>query len=57
MTFKEWLVELNAEARRRNYGSTPLSLRTGTEHWVGYYESGYSPADALDADENRGFSE
>ncbi|MGH1574348.1 hypothetical protein ACRAWG_31465 [Methylobacterium sp. P31] len=57
MTFKEWLKELNAEARRRNYGLIPLSFRTGTRHWGKYYKNGYSPAEALSEDENYGISE
>lgn len=57
MTFKEWLIELNAEAKRRNYGDEPLSLRTGTVLWEKYYQSGYSPAEALTEDENSGMPE
>jgi hypothetical protein len=57
MTFKEWLTELNAEAKRRHYGEEPLSLRTGTGRWEKYYQSGYTPAEALSEDENSGMSE
>jgi hypothetical protein len=49
--FTEWLIELNAEAIRRGYKSQPLVNQGYEEDWRCYFDDGYTPSHALDADE------
>lgn len=54
MDFGDWIAELNAEAVRRGYRS-PHPVSDGCEDdWRLYYDDGYSPKHALDADEMHG---
>jgi hypothetical protein len=49
--FEDWIAELNAEAIRKGYRS-PHPVSDGCEEdWRLYYDDGYSPKDALEADE------
>lgn len=52
--FGAWIEQLNQEARKRGYLAEAFTDATGTECWRSYYQDGFSPADALDADEAAG---
>lgn len=48
LTFKEWLVALDAEAAK--YANIGYVAVTGEDCWRGYYEDGYSREDAYRED-------
>lgn len=53
--FRDWLDELNVVADKRLYADAATMWQdTGADAWAEYYESGYSPADALTEDERAG---
>jgi hypothetical protein len=49
--FNQWLNDLNLEAEKRGYsGASTMWQATGAGAWRGYYDDGFSPADALTDD-------
>ena len=51
MDFTAWISELNAEAIRRGYQSSHPVSDGCEDDWRCYFDDGYTPAHALDADE------
>ena len=49
--FDAWLADLRAEATRRRYGP---EYGADADAWRTYFEDGYTPADAIAADEAHG---
>lgn len=47
MTFEKWIEELRAIAARHYGEKCASNLLQNPDAWLGYYEDGYAPSNAL----------